>query len=178
MISAVNGRHHRIALGIFMVIVVAHWAEHIAQAIQLWLLHWPLREARGVLGLPFPWLIRSEWLHYGYAILMLAGLIMLRPGFAGRSRRWWNLGLGIQVWHHFEHLLLLVQALTGSYLLGHAVPTSIIQLVVPRVQLHLFYNAAVFLPMMVAVFLHKWPSNLDRVATRCTCAYSPGVTVA
>jgi hypothetical protein len=50
---------------VFLVIIVAHWAEHVAQAIQLLVLDWPLAEARGVLGIPFPWLIKSEWLHYG-----------------------------------------------------------------------------------------------------------------
>jgi len=155
-----------------MVVVLAHWAEHIAQAAQIFVLHWPLPEARGVLGLPFPWLVRSEWLHYIYAFLMLIGLITLRRGLVGRSRGWWNVALGIQVWHHFEHLLLLVQALTGRYLLGRATPTSIIQLFVPRVELHLFYNTAVFVPMMVAIFLHKWPSRVERLATTCSCAYS------
>src|SRR6266516_2997186 len=33
---------------------------------------------RGVLGLPFPWLISSERLHHGYALLMLVALWMLR----------------------------------------------------------------------------------------------------
>ena len=68
--SALNGRHHKAALGVFAVIVIAHWAEHIAQAIQIWVLGWPLPEARGVLGVPFPWLVKSEWMHYGYALVM------------------------------------------------------------------------------------------------------------
>jgi hypothetical protein len=54
-----------------------------------------------------------------------------------------------------EHLLLLVQASTGSYLLVAPVPTSILQLVAPRVELHLFYNAIVFAPMVVAMVLHR-----------------------
>ena len=88
---------------------------------------------------------------------MLVGLIILRPGFVGQSRIWWTVALGIQVWHHFEHLILLVQAQTGKHLLGRPVPTSILQLEFPRVELHLFYNALVFIPMMVAVYLHRHP---------------------
>jgi hypothetical protein len=172
-VSTLNSRRHRIALGLFLVVVLAHWAEHVVQAIQVFVLDWPLPEARGVLGRPFPWLVKSEWLHYGYAIVMLIGLVILRPGFVGRSRRWWDLALGIQIWHHFEHLLLLVQALAGSYLLGRAAPTSIVQLFVPRVELHLFYNAAVFLPMIVAMLVHMWPSRQERAVMRCNCAYSP-----
>jgi hypothetical protein len=145
---------HRRGLIVFMAIVLAHWAEHIAQAVQIYALGWPTHHAGGVLGLYFPWLVHSEWLHYGYALIMLAGLILLRPGFSGRARTWWSVALGIQVWHHLEHLLLLLQALTGWHLAGRPVPTSIVQMVVPRVELHLFYNALVFAPMVVAMVLH------------------------
>ncbi|WP_204048526.1 hypothetical protein [Microbispora siamensis] len=167
---ALNTRHHRAALGVFALIVVAHWAEHIAQAIQVYVLGWSLPEARGVLGLPFPWLVTSEWMHYGYALLMLIGLIMLRHGFTGRARVWWNVSLGIQVWHHFEHFLLLVQAMTGDHLLGRPVPTSIIQLLVPRMELHLFYNTLVTIPMVVAMILHRRPNEAERAVMRCSCA--------
>jgi len=168
--SALNTRHHRTALNIFAVIVLGHWAEHIAQAIQIYYLGWKLPDARGVLGLYFPWLVTSEWMHYGYALLMLIGLIILRPGFTGRARTWWTAALIIQVWHHFEHLLLLLQKLSGMNLAGRPVPTSILQLYFPRVELHLFYNAVVFAPMVVAVILHMRPRPAERATMKCTCA--------
>lgn len=65
-------------------------------------------------GWPSPWLVTPEWLHYLYAIVLLAGLIVLRPGFTGRSRTWWDVALAIQVWHHFEHALLLGQPSSAS----------------------------------------------------------------
>ncbi|WP_062355548.1 hypothetical protein [Herbidospora yilanensis] len=167
---AINNRYHHLALWVYLVIVVAHWAEHITQAIQIYALGWPLHEARGVLGVPFPWLVHSEWMHYGYALLMLIGLILLRPGFTGRARTWWTISLGIQAWHHLEHLLLLIQALTGSYIAGKAVPTSLIQLLIPRVELHLFYNSIVFIPMVVAMVLHMRPRPEERAAMDCECA--------
>jgi hypothetical protein len=169
-VTAINTRFHRTALTIFMVVVVAHWAEHIAQAYQLWVLDWPLPRARGVLGVPFPWLIKSEWLHYGYALVMLTGLFLLRPGFHGRSRRWWTIALAIQFWHHIEHLLLLLQAQTGHHLFGRPVPTSVLQLAFPRVELHLFYNTIVFLPMVVAMILHLRPDRAEAAASTCGCA--------
>src|SRR5690606_15814894 len=135
-----NADYHKPALAVYLFIVVAHWAEHVAQAIQVYVLGWPLPEALGVLGIPFPWLVTSEWMHYGYALLMLVGLLMLRRGFTGRARTWWNISLAIQVWHHLEHLILLVQALAGTNLLGRPAPVSLIQLLVPRMELHLFYN--------------------------------------
>ncbi|WP_344935790.1 hypothetical protein [Sphaerisporangium flaviroseum] len=169
-LSALNTRYHKTALGVFAFIVVAHWAEHVAQAIQVWVLGWPLAEARGVLGVPFPWLVKSEWMHYGYALLMLAGLIVLRKGFTGSARTWWNVSLGIQVWHHLEHLLLLIQALVGANLLGRPAPTSVLQIFLPRMELHLFYNAIVFIPMVIAMVRHLRPSEPERAAMLCGCA--------
>jgi hypothetical protein len=154
MTTLVTTRRHSAALAAFAAIVVAHWAEHLTQAFQIYVLHWPLPKAGGALGLAFPWLVTSEWLHYGYAIVMLVGLVTLRHGFTGSARRWWNAAMWIQVWHHLEHLLLLLQAVTGAYLLGAAKPTSLVQLIVPRVELHLFYNTAVTVPMVVAMVLH------------------------
>lgn len=168
--AALNTRYHKAAVGIFGFIVIAHWAEHVAQAIQIYYLDWPLKEARGVLGVPFPWLVTSEWMHYGYALIMLAGLFLLRRGFTGRARLWWNVALMVQVWHHFEHLLLLVQKLSGNNLGGRAVPTSLLQMYFPRVELHLFYNAIVTLPMVVAMILHRWPRPAERAQMKCDCA--------
>ncbi|MEV4476642.1 hypothetical protein ACFFR3_44550 [Nonomuraea salmonea] len=170
LVANLNGERHKPALGFFAFIVVAHWAEHIAQAYQVYVLNWPLPEARGVLGLPFPWLVTSEWMHYGYALLMLIGLVLLRRGFTGRSRTWWNISLGIQVWHHFEHFLLLMQVIIGANLLGGPTPRSIIQLLVPRLELHLFYNAIVFVPMVVAMLLHRKPNSQERATMACACA--------
>ncbi|MFI6509000.1 hypothetical protein ACIBCT_15450 [Streptosporangium sp. NPDC050855] len=173
-LASLNAEYHRVALGAFMVVVVAHWAEHLAQAAQVYVLGWPLPEARGVLGVPFPWLVTSEWMHYGYALLMLAGFLLLRTGFTGRARTWWNVALGIQVWHHFEHLLLLLQALTGAHLLGRPTPVSILQLAFPRMELHLFYNAVVFAPMVVAMIMHRRPRPAERSLMRCACAAQAG----
>ncbi|MER7760770.1 hypothetical protein [Streptomyces sp. NPDC097619] len=170
VMESLNTRFHKIGLRVFLVLVLAHWAEHLAQATQIYILGWSVPEARGVLGVPFPWLVKSEWMHYGYAVLMLIGFIMFRSGFHGRSRTWWNVTLGVQVWHHFEHLLLLVQALAGAYIAGKAVPTSILQLVFPRVELHLFYNALVTIPMIVAMVYHTRANRADNATARCDCA--------
>jgi len=169
-IADLNGRHHRAALNAFMVIVLAHWAEHLVQAYQVWVLDWPRPKSRGLLGQYIPWLFTSEWLHYGYAIVMLIALFLLRPGFVGRARTWWTVALVIQFWHHIEHLLLLIQAQTGHYLFGRPVPTSILQLVFQRVELHLFYNSIVFIPMVIAMGLHLRPTAAEQQAAKCVCA--------
>jgi hypothetical protein len=165
-----NTRHHRAALIVFLVVVLAHWAEHLVQAYQIWVLGYPRPQARGILGQVFPRLVTSEWLHYGYALVMLAGLLLLRPGFRGRARTWWTVALVIQFWHHIEHLLLLIQAQTGHYFFGGKVPTSVLQVFLPRVELHLFYNSVVFVPMVIAMYYHLRPSESELVASVCGCA--------
>lgn len=169
-VAAINGRLHRQALAVFMFVVLAHWAEHLVQAYQIWVLNRPRPAARGVLGQVFPWLVTSEWLHYGYAIVMLVGLFLLRPGFVGQARVWWTVALAIQFWHHIEHLLLLIQAQSHTFFFGGTVPTSVAQTVVQRVELHLFYNSIVFLPMVIAVYLHLRPNERERQAMSCSCA--------
>ena len=78
-LAELNGRYHKLALWTFLFITIAHWAEHLVQAFQIWALDMPRPQARGVLGMPFPWLVQQEWLHYAYAIVMLVGLFVLRP---------------------------------------------------------------------------------------------------
>ncbi len=74
------------------------------------------------------------------------------------------------MWHHLEHLLLLVQVLVGANLLGKAAPTSLVQLIMPRVELHLFYNTLVTIPMVVAMYLHTRANRQDNATARCACA--------
>jgi hypothetical protein len=167
-----NSRWHKPALQLFTAVVLAHWAEHLVQAFQIYALHWPVPEARGVLGYWYPWLVKSESLHYAYAIVMLVGLWTLRRGFGGTSLTWWTVALGIQFWHHVEHALLLVQAATGHNLFGSPVPMSIIQLWIPRVELHLFYNTIVFIPMVVGMYYHMFPRAGESAAAHgCSCAW-------
>jgi hypothetical protein len=164
-----NTKYHKPALLVFLFVVLAHWTEHVAQAVQIYVLGWERPKAGGVLGLAFPWLVTSEWLHYGFAVVMLIAFVVLRHGFVGRARTWWMVAFWIQVWHHFEHFLLLMQALTGANMLGKPVPTSIAQLVFPRVELHLFYNAVVFVPMVVAMVYHLRPNASERAEMSCGC---------
>jgi hypothetical protein len=112
---------------------------------------------------------------------MFVGLVLLRPAFVGRAARWWTTALLVQTWHLFEHLLLLGQAMIGRNLGGAAQPTSILQLVIPRLELHLFYNTVVLLPMVIAMVYHVRPSADERRAMTCRCAdrapAHPGATL-
>jgi hypothetical protein len=169
--TRLNSEWHKRSLQLFTIVVLAHWAEHLAQAVQIYMLGWPRPQAGGVLGLWFPFLVSSEILHYGYAIFMLVGIWILRKGFTGLSRKWWTVALVIQFWHHIEHLLLQIQALLQHNLLGSPVPVSFLQMAFPksRVEIHLFYNAIVFIPMMIGMYYHMFPPSQEEPAT-CTCA--------
>ncbi len=171
-----NTAWHERSLQLFMLIVLAHWAEHLAQAYQIYALGWPAPAARGVLGLWYPWLIKSEVMHYGYALVMLIGIWLLRPGFVGVSRKWWTASLAIQFWHHIEHALLQGQAIAHHNLFGSPVPTSIAQLWIPRVELHLIYNTIVFVPMVVAMYYHMFPPAQDVPQMACSCAFHSRLT--
>jgi hypothetical protein len=200
LLDKLNAEHHKSALLIYTLIVLAHWAEHLAQAIQVYALGWPLRDAGGLLGMPFPWLVKSEFMHYSYALLMLAGFWLLRRGFVGLSRGWWTVALWIQVWHHVEHALLQFQAIYGQNFFGAPTPISIIQMLgmlegsaatgfnglmtgppqhpmsllmlfVRRLEVHMFYNTIVFIPMVFALYYHTFPSPGDEARMSCTCSW-------
>jgi hypothetical protein len=168
-----NSQWHERALWLFMGVVLAHWAEHLAQAAQIYLMGWPRPQANGVLGLWYPWLIKSEVLHYAYALVMLVGIWVLRKGFTGTARTWWTVALVIQFWHHIEHLLLITQATMHHNFWGKPVPFSVLQLVFPRVELHLFYNTVVFVPMVIGMYYHMFPPAGERGLATCTCEWKP-----
>jgi hypothetical protein len=127
--------------------VVAHWIEHLFQAYQVFVMNMPRHHSLGALGYLFPSLMHSEWLHYSYAVVMFLGLGLLNDEFRGAARRYWSMALYIQTWHLFEHSLLIVQAWQGYQ------PISVAQLIVPRIELHLFYTSIVTVPMLIAALL-------------------------
>jgi hypothetical protein len=170
-LEKLNGPWHERALWVYLALVILHWTEHLFQAAQIWILGMPRPQALGALGYVFPWLVKSEVMHFTYALLMFIGLVLLRSGFHGAARNWWAASLGMQTWHLFEHTLLFGQAIVGQNLFGSPVPTSILQQYIPRPELHLLYNFAVFVPMIVAMWLHTRPSQAD--VNQCTCADAP-----
>jgi len=171
LLQKLNSKWHERALQGFMIIVLGHWAEHLVQAYQIYVMGWPRPKALGLLGLWYPWLIQSEVLHYVYALVMLIGIWFLRKGFTGVSYTWWMVSFWIQFWHHIEHFLLIFQATTHHNFWGRPVPCSILQLIFPRVELHLFYNTIVFIPMVIGMYYHMFPPVNEEQRATCTCAW-------
>ncbi len=195
-----NTTWHAWGLRLFMVIVLLHWGEHLAQTFQVYVLGWPLKESFGMLGMLWPWAVKSEAMHYAYAIVMLVGLWVFRKGFTGRAYVWWMIAFWIQFWHHIEHALLLGQVIYGVNFLGAPAPISIIQMLgliegpgstgfngllagppkhplsvllfaVRRLEVHMIYNTIVFIPMVVGMFYHLFPSPEEEQHMGCRCAW-------
>jgi len=164
-----NTGWHKQALQLFLAIVIFHWAEHIVQAYQFFVMKMPRQMSMGILGMYYPWLMKSEVLHYGFALVMLIGLWVLRKAFVGTAYTWWMVSFWIQFWHHFEHFILFYQAQTQHFWFGGKVPTSIGQIWVPRIELHLFYNTIVFIPMMIGMYYHLYPPAKDAMKIVCNC---------
>jgi hypothetical protein len=173
LVRILNGKWYKPAMIIFMTVTFFHLSEHLAQVFQLWILGWKRPECLGLIGLWQPWLMKTEWLHYGHALFMLLGLALLRPSILGKALWWWNIAFVIQFWHHIEHALLLGQAIIRDNLSGFVAPVSIAQVIaqyfsgrpfvgqpwLPRIELHLFYNLIVFIPMMIALYFHRFPPS-------------------
>jgi hypothetical protein len=170
VVATLNGRRHLPALILFTIAVLVHYVEHLATGFEIWGLGWKTADSGGVIGLVFPWLVTSEVMHYSFAVFMLIGFFLLRPAFMGRALRWWSLALVFEFWHHFEQLLLIIQHFSHHYLFGGTVPTSTLQIFFPRVELHLFYNTIVLVPMLIALVQHFRPNASERARAICTCA--------
>lgn len=139
---------------IFGAVMVAHWLEHLFQAYQVYILHVHRECALGLLGMKYPWLVRTESLHFVFALLTWLGMIYA-GWFYFESRtavKIWVIGLIAAAWHLFEHMLLFEQAIRHRFLFGATQPISIIQLFVPRIELHLFYNSIITLLVLLALW--------------------------
>lgn len=170
----------KLLLQIFILIVISHLFEHIAQMFQLYALNWSRKDCLGILGLFYPWLVRSEWLHYGHALFMLLGWVYLKfviftfnydilkylfnpiiLKLVKNTLFYWYLTFVLAFYHHIEHFLLLLQVIFNYNLFNSSVPISIGQLFVPRIELHFIYNLMIFIPMMVTLILSNKLKRLN-----------------
>jgi hypothetical protein len=71
--------------------------------------------------------------------------------------------------------MLLAQTTVNKILFGSSEPTTILQLVIPRGELHLVYNAVVFVPVLVAVYFHLYSPGREVQASTCGCSHRVGV---
>jgi hypothetical protein len=55
---------------------------------------------------------------------------------------------------------------------GKPVPVSVLQLFIPRVELHLFYNTIVFIPMVIGMYYHMFPPKGEEGLSVCSCEWN------
>lgn len=163
LIKVINGKYHSKYLFLFNLIVLSHFAEHLFQIIQLYILNWERKQALGLLGLWQPWLIHSEWLHYGHALFMVIGLYYLSFSVLDKvSKQWWNYATFLAFCHHIIHFILLSQAITNYNLFNFSTPIDPFQAIgllfhigIPRIELHFFYNLVILIPMVISLYKQK-----------------------
>ena len=151
---------------IYLLLVLLHFSEHIAQLYQYLILGWSARESGGLLGFYFPGLAEAELLHSAYNSFQLTGLILLLSGFKSypAARMFWLIALTFQTWHWLEHVLLQVQFWTGVYLFNALKQSSLLEFFFPRIELHFVYNLMVFIPTVLAIVFLLKAKRLSRQA--------------
>jgi hypothetical protein len=148
-------RRHYGWLALFYVLAItqtAHLFEHVAQMIELHVLHQAPRVAKGVFGA-----LDVEWVHFIWNTWVLVALALL----AWRYRRnVWLLGtLAFSLWHEAEHVSMMAVYLTS----GMPGPPGLLAkggriaggLPVVRPDLHFVYNLIETLPLLVAFILER-----------------------
>ncbi len=125
-----------------------HFAEHVAQVIQLFFLRLPVPEGHGILGAAFD----TEWLHFGYNAALfglLVGVALAWPRQLG-ARPATTLLIGavaLQGYHLGEHLLKVAQHVAT----GCEPCASLVGALVSLPWLHFFINLGVLALMTAAL---------------------------
>ena len=134
-------------LGFLAVSQTAHLFEHIAQMVQIHVLHLSGASAQGIVG---P--LNIEWVHFSWNALILITLLVLLPRF--RTNPWLIAVTPLAVWHFVEHSVMIATYLqtgvsgtpgllsSGGLLFG-GLPIS-------RPDLHFFYNLVETVPLLIA----------------------------
>jgi hypothetical protein len=142
-------------LGFLTVTQTAHLFEHIAQMIQIHLLHLTGPAAQGIVGQ-----LNIEWVHFTWNALVLITLLALVPHFP--TNPWLIAVAPLAGWHFVEHAVMITAYLqtgvsgtpgllsSGGLLFGG--------LPIARPDLHFLYNFVETVPLLVA-----WSVELRRV---------------
>ena len=134
-------------LGFLAVSQTAHLLEHVAQMVQIHVLHLSGANAQGIVGQ-----LNIEWVHFSWNALILITLLVLLPRF--RTNAWLIAVTPLAVWHFVEHSVMIATYLqtgvsgtpgllsSGGLLFGG--------LPIPRPDLHFLYNLVETIPLLVA----------------------------
>jgi hypothetical protein len=134
-------------LGVLALTQTAHLVEHIAQMVQIHLLHLSGASAQGILGQ-----LNIEWVHFTWNALVLVAILVLLPHF--RTNPWLIAVTPLAAWHFVEHPVLIATYLqtgvSGTPGLLSSGGLVFGGLPIPRADLHFLYNLAETLPLLLA----------------------------
>ena len=134
-------------LGFLAVSQTAHLLEHVAQMVQIHVLHLSGANAQGIVGQ-----LNIEWVHFSWNALVLVALLVLLPRFP--TNPWLIAVTPLAAWHFVEHSVMIATYLqtgvsgtpgllsSGGLLFGG--------LPIPRPDLHFLYNLVETIPLLVA----------------------------
>jgi hypothetical protein len=141
-------------LGFLALAQTAHLLEHVAQMIQIHVLHLSGAEAQGIVGQ-----LNIEWVHFGWNALVLVTLLALLPHF--RTNPWLIAVTPLAGWHFVEHSVMIARYIQtgapGSPGLLSAGGLLFGGLPIARPDLHFLYNLVETVPLLIA-----WVAELRR----------------
>ena len=134
-------------LGFLALSQTAHLLEHIAQMVQIHVLHLTGASAQGIVGQ-----LNIEWVHFTWNGLVLITLVVLLPRF--RTNPWLIAVTPLAAWHFVEHSVMIATyiqtgvsgtpgLLSSGGLLFGGLPIS-------RPDLHFLYNLVETVPLLIA----------------------------
>ena len=135
------------ALGFLAVSQTVHLLEHVAQMVQIHLLHLSGANAQGIVGQ-----LNIEWVHFIWNVLVLVTLLALLPHF--RTNPWLIAVTPLAAWHFVEHSVMIATyvgtGVSGSPGLLSSGGLLFGGLPIARPDLHFLYNLLETGPLLVA----------------------------
>ena len=142
-------------LGFLAISQTAHLLEHVAQMVQVHVLHLAGANAQGIVGA-----LNIEWVHFVWNAVVFATLLLLLPHF--RSNPWLIAVTPLALWHFVEHSVMIATyiqtgasgtpgLLSSGGLVFGGLPLS-------RPDLHFLYNLVETVPLLMA-----WVVEVRRV---------------
>jgi hypothetical protein len=142
-------------LGFLALSQTAHLFEHVAQMVQIHVLHLSGANAQGIIGQ-----LNIEWVHFIWNSFVLVALLVLLPHF--RTNPWLLAVTPLAAWHLVEHSVMIATyiqtGVAGSPGLLSSGGLILGGLPIARPDLHFLYNLAETVPLLFA-----WVMELRRI---------------
>jgi hypothetical protein len=133
-------------LGFLAVSQTAHLVEHVAQMVQIHVLHLGGANAQGIVGQ-----LNIEWVHFIWNTWVIIAVLVLLSPFG--ANRWLRLTAVLSGWHEVEHVFIFwgywqtgIAGLPGLLAQGGAIAGG---LPISRPDLHFLYNLIETIPLIL-----------------------------